>query len=196
MADVTLGIPLEKREITGLSLGDTVYLNGIVHTARDEAHMRILECLSKGRKLPFSLDGGVIFHCGPLVKKTKGRWVAVSIGPTTSSRMNKMQAEVIEKCNVRLVVGKGGMDDSVVKAMDGNKTAYLAMTGGVAALMAGKIKKVVDVHWLDLGMPEAVWALEARGLGPLTVAIANGGSLYRDVGRKVEGNLNRLIPNL
>lgn len=196
MVELTLEIPLEKREIAGLSVGDTVYLNGVLYTARDKAHWRMIEYLSDGGKPPFSLEGGVIFHCGPIVKKSRGRWTVVSAGPTTSSRMNKMQAEVIEKCDVRAVVGKGGMDADVVKAMDRNNTAYLAMTGGASALMTEKIRKVVDVFWLDLGMPEAVWALEVQELGPLTVAIVNGNSLYSEVDKKVKSNLNTLIQNL
>lgn len=196
MAELTLDIPLEKREVAGLRLGDTIYLNGILYTARDEAHIRMLEFIYRGGQMPFSLEGGVIFHCGPIVKKKNGKWIVVSAGPTTSSRMNKMQAEVIENCDIRGVIGKGGMDSDVVKTMDRNKTAYFAMTGGASALMTEKIRKVVDVFWLDLGMAEAVWALEVKELGPLTVAIVNGRSLYASVEKKVNSNLNRVIQNL
>jgi len=196
MAEVRLKIPLRKEDVERLSVGDTVYLSGVVYTARDEAHEGMLKFLGKGKKLPFNLSGGVIFHCGPLMKQEKGKWNVVCAGPTTSSRMNKLQSEVIEKLGVRAVIGKGGMDDNVMKAMEKNKTVYLAATGGAAALMAEKIRNVGRVYWLDLGMPEAVWALNVHDLGPLTVAIAKGKSLYANVNRAVAGNLKSIIQNL
>jgi len=196
MDGVRLKTPLWEEDVEGLSAGDTVYLSGIVHTARDEAHERILKHIAEGKKLPFSLKDGVIYHCGPLAEKKAGKWRIVSAGPTTSSRMNKLEPEVIEKCGVRAVIGKGGMDESVVNAMKANNTAYLALTGGAAALAAEKIKSVENVFWLDLGMPEAVWVLNVEDFGPLTVGIANGKSLYREVGETVRGNLNRIIQSL
>lgn len=196
MAEVKLKIPLKDEDVKKLSLGNNVYLSGVVYTARDEAHERILKFISEGKKTPFDLKGGVIFHCGPLMKKEDKRWVVVSAGPTTSSRMNKLEPEVIEKCGVKAVIGKGGMNESVVNSMKKNKAVYLAITGGAAALAAERIKNVKSVFWLDLGMPEAVWALEVKDLGPLTVAIIGGKSWYSEVDEKVRVNLNRLIQNL
>lgn len=179
-----------------MKLGDNVFLTGVVHTARDEAHGRILEYLYQGRKIPFDLNGGVIFHCGPIAKKINGRWSVVSAGPTTSSRMKRLQPEVLEKCGVKAVIGKGGMSEDVLKSLKNNNAVYLAVTGGAAALISERIKKVLAVNWLDVGMPEAVWALEVKDLGPLTVAMINGKSLYSGVERRVSVNLNRLIQNL
>jgi fumarate hydratase subunit beta len=138
----------------------------------------------------------VVYHCGPLAEKKAGRWNIVSAGPTTSSRMNMLEPDVIEKCGLRAVIGKGGMGMNVVKAMNANKTVYLAITGGAGALAAERIKSVKDVFWLDLGMPEAVWALNVEDFGPLTVGIARGRSLYRDVDETVRGNLSRIIQSL
>jgi len=196
MAEVKLKIPASRREIERLSLNDSVYLTGTIYTARDKAHDRILEYVYNDKKIPFDLKNGVVFHCGPLMKHIKGKWVTVSAGPTTSSRLNKLQPEVIKKMDVRVVVGKGGMDENVVKAMDENDSVYLAMTGGAGALAVDRIKEVSGVYWLDFGMAEAVWALKVEDFGPLTVAIAKGESLYGKVDSKVKDNLNRLIQSL
>lgn len=196
MAEVKLRTPLSEKAVEKLKLGDKVKLSGTVYNAKDEAHERILKFMSEGEKIPFSLKDGVIFHCGPLMKKEGEKWVTVSAGPATSSRMNKLEPEVIEKCGVRAVIGKGGMNQTVVESMKKNKAVYLAITGGAGALIAEKIKEVEGVHWLDLGMSEAVWVLKVEDLGPLTVAIAKGESVYQRVGEKVESNLNRLVQNL
>jgi fumarate hydratase subunit beta len=196
MAELRVKTPITDEDICRMKLGDNVFLTGVVHTARDEAHGRILEYLSQGRKIPFDLNGGVIFHCGPIAKKINGRWSVVSAGPTTSSRMNRLQPEVLEKCGVKAVIGKGGMSEDVLKSLKNNNAVYLAVTGGAAALISERIKKVLAVNWLDVGMPEAVWALEVKDLGPLTVAMINGKSLYSGVERRVSVNLNRLIQNL
>jgi fumarate hydratase subunit beta len=196
MAELRVKTPITDEDICRMKLGDNVFLTGVVHTAKDEAHGRILEYLSQGRKIPFDLNGGVIFHCGPIAKKINGRWSVVSAGPTTSSRMNRLQPEVLEKCGVKAVIGKGGMSEDVLKSLKNNNAVYLAVTGGAAALISERIKKVLAVNWLDVGMPEAVWALEVKDLGPLTVAMINGKSLYSGVERRVSVNLNRLIQNL
>jgi fumarate hydratase subunit beta len=196
MAVVKLKVPLSREEVEKLSVGDTIFLSGIIYTARDEAHERMLKFLSEGKKLPFSLKDGVIFHCGPLMKKVKDKWVVVCAGPTTSSRLNKVEPEVIEKLGVRGIIGKGGMDDNVALALEKNNAVYLAGTGGAAALTAEKIKSVEGVFWIDLGMPEAVWVLNACDLGPLTVAIAKGKSLYAEVNHQVAANLRNIVQNL
>ena len=127
----------------------------------------------RGEKLPFSLEGAVIYHCGPLMQKSrKGEnedWKVVSAGPTTSGRMSKMTPPLLKAHEVRAIIGKGGMKD-VADAMK-NRCVYLAYTGGCAALAAELIKEVKAVHWLDLGMPEAVWVLRVQEFGPLIVGI-------------------------
>ncbi|MGP8321322.1 MAG: FumA C-terminus/TtdB family hydratase beta subunit [Methanosarcinaceae archaeon] len=164
-----LTIPLDENDITQLNVGDIVYLTGTLFTARDEAHARILEMEDKGKPLPFDLNGSVIYHCGPLMQQIKNKWHIVAAGPTTSSRMSKMTPSLLEKFGVRALIGKGGMQD-VSKALK-NRCVYLTYTGGCAALAAESIKNVSNVHWLDLGMPEAVWELNVIKFGPLIVGI-------------------------
>ena len=169
-----LTTPLGKSDITQLNAGDIVYLTGTVFTARDEAHARILEMKEKGEPLPFDLDGSVIYHCGPLMQQIDDKWHVVAAGPTTSGRMSKMTPALLEKFNVRVLIGKGGMQNISGSLKD--KCVYLTYTGGCAALAAESIKNVANVHWLDLGMPEAVWELDVIEFGPLVVGIDSKGS--------------------
>nr|WP_321497654.1 FumA C-terminus/TtdB family hydratase beta subunit [uncultured Methanolobus sp.] len=178
-----LNTPLKKEDINKLKAGDIVYLSGTVYTARDEAHARILEMSEEKKELPFDLEGAVIYHCGPLMKGKDDGWEVVAAGPTTSARMSKMTPELLEIHEVRAFVGKGGMDN-VKEAMKG-RSVYLAFTGGCAALAAMSIKKVTTVHWLDLGMPEAVWELKVENFGPLVVGIdSHKNDLFTDVRKK------------
>jgi len=188
-----LRTPLSEKEVRALKLGDDVTLDGIIYTGRDEMHMRALEYAHEGRKLPYDLEGGAVFHTGPIMKKDQGKWRVLAAGPTTSMRMNSMEPELIEHFGVRAVIGKGGMSEPTVEAMQRCGCVYLAFTGGAAVLAARGFSEVKGAEWLDLGMPEAMWALEAKGFGPLTVAIdAHGNSLYADLDRKIQENLVRV----
>jgi len=183
--DAKLTIPVKEEDIRKLKLGDIVYLTGVAYTARDEAHMKMLE-----EGCPVDLDGGVIFHCGPIMKKIDDKWEVVAAGPTTSSRMNTLQPKVIEKFKVRGIIGKGGMDRDTLESMKEHGCAYFAITGGAAVLAAEGIERVDGVYWLDLGMPEALWACRLKNFGPLVVAMdTNGNSIYADVDKKVQEKL-------
>ncbi|KAF5423195.1 MAG: Tartrate dehydratase alpha subunit [Candidatus Methanocomedens sp.] len=175
-----LTTPLTQDDIMELQAGDIVYLSGTIYTARDEAHLRILELTDGGKPLPFDLEGAVLYHCGPLMQKNKGGWRTVAAGPTTSARMTDMTPQVLDNYNVRAIIGKGGMKN-IAPALE-DRCVYLAYTGGCAALAVDMIKDVRDVHWLDLGMPEAVWVLEVENFGPLIVGVdAKGRDLYEEV---------------
>jgi fumarate hydratase subunit beta len=187
---VKLRTPLSEKQARDLRLGADLTLDGIIYTGRDEMHMRALEYAHEGRKLPYDLKGGAVFHTGPIMRKDQGKWKILAAGPTTSSRMNTMEPEFIEHFGVRAIIGKGGMSKPTVEAMQRFGCVYLAFTGGAAVLAAEGISDVKGAEWLDLGMPEAMWALEAKGFGPLTVAIdAHGNSLYANLDRKVQENL-------
>lgn len=175
-----LTTPLTRDDIMELQAGDIVYLSGTIYTARDEAHLRILELTNKGKPLPFDLEGAALYHCGPLMQKDKGGWRTVAAGPTTSARMTDMTPQVLDNYNVRAIIGKGGMKN-IAPVLE-ERCVYLAYTGGCAALAVDMIKDVRDVHWLDLGMPEAVWVLEVENFGPLVVGVdAKGRDLYEEV---------------
>jgi fumarate hydratase subunit beta len=187
---VKLKAPLSEKDVRSLKVGDKVTMDGTIYSGRDEMHARALEYAKEGRKLPFDLQDGVLYHCGPIVKKEGSRWRVIAAGPTTSSRMDSMEPEFIERFGVRAIIGKGGMSQPTVEAMARHGCVYLAFTGGAAVLAAQGVTDVRGVEWLDLGMPEAMWALEVKGFGPLIVAIdANGSSLYKRVDEVVAANL-------
>ena len=186
---------LTKKDVEKLRVGDIVYLNGKIYTARDEAHLKIIEMLKSNEKLPFDLNEAIIYHAGPIMKNVNDNWICVSIGPTTSARMNEVEEEFIKLTNISAIVGKGGMKKELLKAFKDYKVVYLAAPGGCAALLANSVKKVNNVYFLEeLGMPEAVWELEVSNFGPLIVAMDGyGNSIYEDVNKKVYENLNELI---
>lgn len=190
-----LQTPLKKEDLLKLEVGDAVYISGEIITARDAAHMRILEFFERGEELPFELNCSVIYHCGPIIKKNH-EFKVISAGPTTSARMNPMTPKILEKVDCLAIVGKGGMSDEVVEALKG-KGVYLAYPGGAGALAAKAIKKVKAVYWEDLGMPEAVWVFEVENFGPCIVGIdAKGNSIYKKVEKVVEENFKKLKSRL
>jgi len=181
-----LKTPIKDSVIQDLSIGDVIYLSGTIYTARDSAHLRIIKEGS-----PVDLKGAVIFHAGPIVKKIKKEenneiedYEMVAVGPTTSTRMNPYEPEVI-KLGLSAIIGKGGMDENTSRAFVNHNAVYLSAVGGCAALYSRSILKVKNVHWADLGVPEAIWELEVKDFGPLIVSMdAHGENLYEKVGNK------------
>jgi fumarate hydratase subunit beta len=190
---VRLRTPLSDKDVRALKAGDTATIDGVIVTGRDEVHVRALELAREGRELPVDLTGAALFHAGPIMRKDGSGWKAIAAGPTTSSRMNSMEPEFIERFGIRAVIGKGGMSQPTIDAMSRFGCVYLAFTGGAAMQGAEGIREVKGVEWLDLGMPEAMWILEVKGFGPLTVAIdAHGNSLYKRVDEEVKANLAKV----
>ncbi|MEM0351056.1 MAG: FumA C-terminus/TtdB family hydratase beta subunit [Archaeoglobaceae archaeon] len=174
-------------EILKLKVGDIVYVEGDILTARDKAHARIVEKLQHADSLPFTLNRAIIYHCGPIVVSEK----VISAGPTTSDRMSPFIPRIMEKVDYIAFIGKGGFSESAVNSMKG-KAVYLAFTGGAGAFAASKIRKIKGVFWEDLGMAEAVWAFEVEKFGPCIVAIdSSGRSIYEEVRKKVLEKLRK-----
>lgn len=166
-------INIPAKEEIKLTVGDEVYLSGELITARDMAHRRLAK---EGASLAVNFN--VIYHCGPLVKKTNGLKI-LSAGPTSSTRLNSYTRTMAEKFGTRLFIGKGGMDAESSRVFEEFGCAYLAFTGGAGVLAAKGIKEVLAVHWEELGMPEAIWHLRVENFGPLIVAMdSTGESLY------------------
>jgi fumarate hydratase subunit beta len=200
MPEISLTIPLTETAVRNLQLGDVVRLTGTIYTARDEAHKHALDAAEEGKQLPVDFTDSAVFHCGPIMKKINDEpeaWELVAAGPTTSSRMNSLEPEFIEKFQVRAIIGKGGMAKPTVETMQKFGCVYLALTGGAAILAARGISKVTGVHWYELGMPEALWVLEGSGFGPLIVAIdAHGNSIYETVDTTVKNNIETIKTKL
>lgn len=174
-----LEIPISQKDIKSLKILDTIKINGEIITARDKAYSRILQKNKDNEELPLDLQNKVIYHCGPLARKTNNEWKIISAGPTTSSRLDEMQGEFLKITGVNALIGKGGVHQDTVKELRENNCVYLSFPGGAGALAANSIRKVENVIWSDLGMPEAIWVLRVEDFGPLTVAIdLNNGNLY------------------
>ena len=113
----TIKTPVNEEVARSLKLGETIYIDGVVFTGRDEVHLHALDYLEKGKKIPVDFKGSALFHCGPIMKKVSDKWVAVAAGPTTSSRMNSLEPQFIEKFKPGAIIGKGGMSQPTVDAM-------------------------------------------------------------------------------
>jgi fumarate hydratase subunit beta len=153
-------------EVLTLRAGDRVELSGIVYTARDEAHLRMMK-----DGIPFDPAGAVIYHCGPVIQGER----IVAAGPTTSARMNDLTGFLLDR-GVRALIGKGGMGAGVRDQLAG-RGVYFAFTGGCAALAASHMA-LKGVYYEDLGMAEAIWKIDLDRL-PLVVGIdAHGGDIF------------------
>jgi fumarate hydratase subunit beta/L(+)-tartrate dehydratase beta subunit len=158
------------------------------------AHIRIMEFLEEQRKLVEDFDGAVIFHAGPVVKKRNGKWEVVVIGPTTSMRMEPFSQTLFGKLGVRALVGKGGMGENTQQALIRYGGIYLLSPPGCAVIQAKSVQEVSAVHWLDLGMPEAIWVLQVKDWGPLIVAMdSHGKSIFRAVKENALGKVNEIL---
>jgi len=189
-----LETPIPEEAIRRLRVGDVVYVTGILVTARDQAHKRMLQYLKEEKELPVTFNGLPLFHCGPLVKRVGKEWAVLAAGPTTSMRMETFEEEIIRNLGVRLIIGKGGMGEKTRRAMKRFGAAYGAFTGGAAVLAARRIKKVKQVEWLDLGIPEAVWVFEVERFGPLVIGMDSlGESLFKKVQVEAEKRKAEII---
>lgn len=185
-----LSIPISEQTVRSLTAGDVVFINGTIHTLRDSAYERTLASLREGKALPFSFKDGVIWHCGPIVRKTDSGWQVTAAGSTTSSRFTQAAAELLPKMEMRVIVGKGFMGEGIFPSLRKYGACYLMTTGGAAAYYAKQITKVMNVHWLDLGMPAAVWVFKVERFGPLLVGIdSQGCSMFESVRSIAQGNI-------
>ena len=197
MAVYKFKTPILEEEIRKLKVNDVLYVTGTIVTARDQAHGRALDYFKQGKPLPINLEGLAVFHCGPVVSKEGEKWIAVAAGPTTSTRMDIFEDELIKNFKVRVVIGKGGMGKKTTDAMAKYGAVYGAFTGGAAILATRAIKNVKSAEWLDLGTPEAMWIFEVEEFGPLAVAIdSHGNNIFMDVQKKVEENKQKIYQKL
>lgn len=168
-----LTTPISNEDIESLRAGDVVYLDGLLVTCRDVGHRRLIEL---GRELPVDLKGLAIFHAGPIVAKDGDGWKMISIGPTTSMRMERFEKDFIEQTGVKLIIGKGGMGADTAEACRKHKAVHAVFPGGCAVLAAVEVEEIERVEWLDLGMPEALWVSRVKEFGPLIISIDSEGN--------------------
>lgn len=171
-----LKTPIKSEDLEDLKAGDVVYLDGHIVTCRDVAHRRLIEYK---RELPVDIKGGAIFHAGPIVRKIEGtedKYEMVSVGPTTSMRMEKFEKDFIRETGVKLIVGKGGMGNDTMEACKEYKAVHAVFPAGCAVLAATEVEEIERAEWMDLGMPETLWVCRVKEFGPLIISIDTHGN--------------------
>lgn len=179
MGEYHLTTPLGEDEARGLRIGDVVYLSGHIFTSRDMAHLKYRTLMENGQPLPKDFSGSALFHAGPVcLKQPDGSWKLSLIGPTTSIRMEPY-AEMVGKMGVRAIIGKGGMGPDTLAACGKYGYVYLQAAPGCAAKLSRGVTRIAGVDYFEMGMPEALWDLEAEEFGPLVVGMdTRGDSVY------------------
>jgi len=192
MAARKIELPTTEDVIRSLHIGDEVRLYGTVVTARDVAHKFMVE--KRPDFLRPLLKGSVIYHCGPIVRKDGDEWKVVAAGPTTSSREEPYQADVIETYGVAGIIGKAGMGEKTSAGLKKSGAVYFHAVGGAGALLAKCVKKVKDVLMLDeFGSPEAFWVLDVEDFPTIVTMDSHGDSLHRKVLQESEANLRAML---
>ncbi|GLI57303.1 fumarate hydratase [Propionigenium maris DSM 9537] len=171
-----LTTPFKTEDLEKLKAGDTVEITGVIYTARDAAHARLVDLLEKGEKLPLELEGQVIYYVGPTPAKP-GKVIG-SAGPTTSYRMDPYAPKLIEQ-GLKGMIGKGARSAEVKAAIKEHKAVYFAAVGGAAALIAKSIKKAEVIAYEDLGA-EAIRRLEVENFPAIVINDVHGNDLYEE----------------
>ena len=168
--------PLSHACVSSLIAGDEALISGVIYTARDAAHKRLIGLIDKGRRLPVDLCGQILYYTGPTPANPKtGRF---SAGPTTSSRMDVYTPALLKATGCAAMIGKGDRSPSVVDAMMENSAVYFAAGGGLGAYIGACVTGSTLVCWADLG-PEAIYRFEVENF-PVIVAIdCRGNNLYK-----------------
>lgn len=174
---IVLEAPITEEKIRSLKVGDVVTINGIMHTGRDAFHKYMMD-----HDCPVDLNGGIIYHCGPVMLKDEtGEWHVKAAGPTTSIREEPYQADIIKKFGIRAVIGKGGMGPKTLAGLQEHGAVYLNAIGGAAQYYAQCIEKVEGVDLMEFGIPEAMWHLRVNGFTAIVTMDSHGNSLHADV---------------
>ena len=201
-----LQIPLSNDAILDLQVGDTVLLSGVMMTGRDAVHKWIIDTFIKKTRKPQGDDievyeaikpilyNGVIYHCGPIVSGLDSKdYHFVAAGPTTSIREEPYEGDVMKHFNIHAVIGKGGMGAKTLAACREIPAVYLHAVGGAASLIANSVDKILGVHKLEFGVPEAMWVIEVKDFPVFVTMDAHGNSLHEKVQEKSHQVFESLI---
>ena len=202
----TVNIPISEEVIRSLQVGDPVALSGVMLTGRDAAHKWMNDTFIKQTRPPQGddlevyaairplLEGGVIYHCGPVVAGLDThQYKFVAAGPTTSIREEPYQADVMRHFGLRGVIGKGGMGAKTLKGCQEIGGAYLHAIGGAASWIAQTVTRVLGVYKLEFGVPEAMWVIEVKDFPAVVTMDAHGNSLHAQVEQSSRKVLEELL---
>lgn len=199
MSKKILTTPIAPEDLADIKIGDVIYLTGHIVTCRDVPHRRVVQ---EGRELPLDIRGGAILHAGPIIRKTGEKsFEMVSVGPTTSMRMEKFEREFIAKTGVRLIVGKGGMGEGTMSGCKEFGAIHCVFPAGCAVVAATQVEQIESADWTELGMPETLWKCRVKEFGPLIVSIdAHGNNLFEQnkvkFNEKKDAALAEILPQV
>jgi fumarate hydratase subunit beta len=204
MREIT--IPINDETIRSLKVGEPVLLTGVMVTGRDAAHKWMIDTFIKKTRAPQGddleayealkklLNGGVIYHCGPVVSGLETKdYKFVAAGPTTSIREEPYQADVMKHFNVKGVIGKGGMGQKTLKGCQEVPGVYFHAIGGAASFIAQSVKKVLGVYKMEFGVPEAFWVIEVKDFPVVVTMDAHGQSQHAVVDDSSKKVLDELL---
>jgi fumarate hydratase class I len=199
-------IPISDEVIRSLKVGDPVSLNGVMVTGRDAVHKWLVETFIYRTRAPQGddlevyeaikplLNGGVIYHCGPVVAGIESKeYRFVAAGPTTSSREEPYQGEVLRHFNLKGVIGKGGMGAKTLQACQEVPAVYFHAIGGAASWIAQSVQRVLGVYKLEFGVPEALWVIEVKDFPAVVTMDAHGQSQHAVIEARSRQILEQLL---
>lgn len=181
--------PYTEEQVRALHTGDMVHISGVIYTGRDAVH----KYLHDGGMPPVNLENQIIYHCGPVVIKTRGRWEVKAAGPTTSIREEPYQGDIIERYKIRAVIGKGGMGPKTLAACGKVGCVYLHAIGGAAQVLAECVTEVLGVSLEEFGSPEAIWAFRVKDFPTVVTMDSHGKSLHAEVLQHSQERLKELL---
>ncbi|MCJ7625118.1 MAG: FumA C-terminus/TtdB family hydratase beta subunit [Anaerolineaceae bacterium] len=201
-----LTVPIPDDQIRNLKVGESVLLNGVMITGRDAVHKWMIDTFIRKTRQPEGddlevyeaikplLDGGLIYHCGPVVSGLETKdYRFVAAGPTTSIREEPYQGEVMQHFNIKGVLGKGGMGLRTLAACHSVPGVYLHAIGGAATLIAQSVQKVLTVHKLNFGVPEAMWVIEVVDFPVVVTMDSHNNSLHAEIEKQSKSQLEKLL---
>ncbi len=201
-----VSIPISDETIQSLKVGDSVLLSGVMVTGRDAAHKWMVESFIKStqpaqdedrqvyQEIKPLLDGGVIYHCGPVVSGLESKeYKFVAAGPTTSTREEPYQGDVMHHFNIKGVIGKGGMGPKTLAACQEVPGVYFHAVGGAASLIAQSVEEVLTVFKYEFGVPEAMWVIRVKDFPVVVTMDAHGNSLHAEIESKSRAALDELL---
>jgi len=193
MAKYLLRTPFSEEDVRQLKVGDIVHFDGTLFGIRDLTQIYMFD---QHHEPPVSLAGMPCIHTAPSLKKVDDRWEPICVGTTTSGRMDRFTPALIEKYGVRAIIGKGGLYEKSLNAMERYGAVYMAIVGGAASLETQQIEEIEAVYWEHLH-PEALYQFRVKDFGPLTVAMdSHGNHLYFHVRQEAKRRLPELYKKL
>jgi L(+)-tartrate dehydratase beta subunit len=193
MAEYHLKSPFSEEDIRQLHAGDIVTFDGLLFGIRDLTQIYMFD---QNHEPPVSLAGAPCIHTAPSLRKVGDKWEKICVGTTTSTRMDRFAPGLISKYGVRAIIGKAGLYQGSLEAMQKYGAVYLAIVGGSAALETLQIEEVEAVYWEHLH-PEALYQFRVKNFGPLTVAMdSHGRHLYDEVRAEAARRLPEIYKKL